>query len=137
VLLDTHVWLWAAAGSTARLGRRTLRQLDRAAAIGDLYVSPVSVFELASLHLANRLAIGHPVETWIRESIDRGGLRLTDVSLAMTLDAGSIPATALPDPIDRLLVATARTLETSFVTRDRRIHDYARASGLHVVDASA
>lgn len=57
--------------------------------------------------------------------------------MAMAIDAGAIPATALRDPIDRLIVATARALGARLVTRDRRILDYAaRSRHVQVVDAA-
>ena len=45
--------------------------------------------------------------------------------------------THLADPIDRMLVATARQIEATLVTRDRRILDYAaRTSAVRVHDAA-
>jgi len=55
----------------------------------------------------------------------------------IAVDAGLIPASALPDPFDRCLVATARAYDIPFVTRDRTLLDYATRTGLvRVVDAS-
>jgi PIN domain nuclease of toxin-antitoxin system len=79
-----------------------------------------------------------PVERWIRESIARAGLRVLDVDRDIAMDAGLIPAGALADPLDRLLVATAREHQIPLVTRDRRVLDYVAATrALHAVDASA
>ena len=56
----------------------------------------------------------------------------------IAIDAGMIPASALSDPIDRVLVASARTYGVPLVTRDRQILDYADRSKLvRVSDASA
>jgi PIN domain nuclease of toxin-antitoxin system len=52
------------------------------------------------------------------------------------VDAGYIPRTALADPMDRLLVATARQLDATFVTADRAILTYARGGHVRVHDAS-
>ncbi len=137
MLLDTHVWVWGADGDARELGNRTRRLLDREAAREGLTVSAVSIFEVAALHASERLRFARPVEMWIRESIDRNGLGVAEVTVAVAIDAGSIPAAALADPFDRLLVATARQLEVPLVTGDRRILDYAAANGTPaVVDAS-
>lgn len=55
MLLDTHVWIWAAADIPRTLGPKTRRLLVRAAATGALYVSAASAFEITALHTAGRL----------------------------------------------------------------------------------
>ena len=87
-----HVRIWALdVGS--RLGATTRRRLARATSgsAGQPCVSAVSVFEVVALHAAGRLQLDRPVERWIRDSIERGGLRLLDYSkhtgLARTVDA--------------------------------------------------
>jgi PIN domain nuclease of toxin-antitoxin system len=49
--------------------------------------------------------------------------------------AGLVSRDAIPDPLDRLLVATARQADATLVTADRRILDYAPNTGLRVHDA--
>jgi PIN domain nuclease of toxin-antitoxin system len=138
VLLDTHVWLWAAEGG-AKLGVKTRRRLERASASlpGELMVSVISAFEIAALHTAGHLRLNQSVDRWIRDTIDRASLRVIDLERDIAVDAGLIPTTALPDPFDRCLVATAREYGVPLVTRDRRILDYAKRTGLvKVIDAS-
>ena len=54
----------------------------------------------------------------------------------MALDAGDIPRDALADPLDRLLLATARQLDATLLTGDEQIVDYARrTSNVRVFDA--
>jgi PIN domain nuclease of toxin-antitoxin system len=136
MLLDTHVWIWAAADA-ARIGPRTRRLLDREAAAGRVYVSAVSAFEIGALCAAGRLVLSQPADRWIRESVARGNLRVLDVGLDIATDAGAVGAHAVPDPIDRLLVASARDADQPLVTRDRRLLAFAAHSRLvRVHDAS-
>lgn len=138
LLLDTHVWLWSVEGDTRRVGRRTRQLLSRAESQGTIRISPASVFELTALHTAARLRLACPPEQWIRDSFESAGVRLAEMSPAIAIDAGSIPRTALPDPLDRILVATARQLGATFLTSDARILDYAAATGnVRAHDASA
>jgi PIN domain nuclease of toxin-antitoxin system len=52
------------------------------------------------------------------------------------MDAGQIPREALADPIDRLLVASARQLDGVLMTADARILEYASSQrNVHVHDA--
>lgn len=137
VILDTHVWVWAVSGDATRLGRAARRQLSQPVDSSPVWVSAISAFEITALHRAGRLRLSQPVDRWIRESIDRGGFRVIEVSAEIAGDAGAIPASALADPIDRLLVATARDYGVPLMTRDRAVLDYATRTGLvKVVDAS-
>lgn len=139
MLLDTHVWVWAVDGGR-KLGRKTLRRLQKSPGssyAGGAFISAASVFEVTALHTAGRLQFTVPLERWIRESIDRGGLRVLSMDLDTAIDAGCVPASALADPIDRWLVATARAHNLPLVTADRRILDYAATTKLvRVIDAS-
>lgn len=138
MLLDTHVWIWLVADTPRQLGPSTRRRLARASGAGAASVSTASVFEIAALHTAGRLRLTQPVERWIRESIERAGFRVIGIDRDIALDAGLIPASALADPIDRWLVATAREHDVPVVTRDRAILAYARGTKLvRVLDASA
>lgn len=130
MLFDTHVWLWVVEGERRRLGRRTQRLIERADAARQLHVSTASIFEVGALHTAGKIHLSMPIELWIDSSIERGGLRLTAVTRPIAVDGGLIPVTALRDPIDRMLVATARHLDVPLVTRDGPILDYAHATGL-------
>lgn len=137
MLLDTHIWVWLAGDVPRQIGPRTRRRLARATGASALSVSVASAFEIAALHTAGRLQFTQPVERWIRESIARSGFRVLNVDREISIDAGLVPAAALPDPLDRLLVATARDRELPLVTRDRAILEYAHRTGLvQVVDAS-
>jgi PIN domain nuclease of toxin-antitoxin system len=138
VLLDTHVWIWAADGG-AKLGPKTRRRLARSQGYADerVAISVASVFEVVALHTAGRLRFSVPVERWIRDSIERGGLQVLDLERDVAVDAGMIPASALADPIDRWLVATARDRDRPLVTSDRKVLEYGARTGLvRVVDAS-
>ena len=137
MLLDTHVWLWITVGDVNRLGPKTRRAIIRVASRGELAISVVSLFEIAGLSVIGRIAVRHPVERWLRDAIGLTGVRVVDVSPTVAIDAGSVPASTLGDPMDRLLAATAGHLDLPLVTRDASILAYARRSGrLRAIDAA-
>jgi PIN domain nuclease of toxin-antitoxin system len=136
VLLDTHAWLWAV-DDDARLGRKTRNLLLKAEARSALRISVVSVFEIIALHTAGRLQLARTPEQWMREALESPWVRLAELTSSIAIDGGSIPRAALPDPTDRLLVATARQFDVGFVTADRAILAYAsRTRSVRVHDAS-
>lgn len=137
MLLDTHVWVWTVQGDARKVGRQTQRAIERSAVRGELYVCAASAFEIAALHTAGRLELAFPPGRWIRESIEVSRFGVLDVSSAIAIDAGLIPAKTLPDPFDRLIVATAADAGLSLVTRDERILEFARTTRrVRVVDAA-
>jgi PIN domain nuclease of toxin-antitoxin system len=129
LLLDTHVWVWSVDGDARRIGRRTRQSLRRAESHEAIRISPASLFELTALHTLGRIRLSGPIEQWIDEALDAAGIRIAELSPAIAIDAGFIPRTALADPLDRLLLATARRLEATLLTGDARILEYAASTG--------
>lgn len=126
LLLDTHAWIWSIEGDTRRVGRKAQALIARAEGREHIRVSPVSVFEIVALHTSGRLRLSRPAEGWVRDSLSAAGVRLAEVTPSIAIDAGAIPRTALADPLDRLLVATARQLDATMLTADQQILQYAR-----------
>lgn len=136
MLLDTHTWIFTSIDSK-RLGRRAGRLIEHGRSQGSLVVSVASIFEIASLVASGRLHLESSVDAWIRQSIEIGRMHVAELTSAIALDAGSIPAASVPDPVDRMLVATARTLGVTLATRDARVIDYIARSGTgRVLDIS-
>lgn len=134
LLLDTHAWIWSVAGE--RIGRRAQRAISRANTLDAIRVSPASVFELTALHTAGRLRLSMVPAEWIRQSLSTSRIRLAPLVTEVAIDAGSIPRAALADPLDRLIVATARHLDATLLTADTQILDYARTGNVRVQNAS-
>jgi PIN domain nuclease of toxin-antitoxin system len=61
--------------------------------------------------------------------MDLAGVRLAELTRGVAVDAGFIPRAALPDPLDRLIVATARQLAATLLTADSAILEYAKRTG--------
>ena len=125
LLLDTHAWIWTVEGDTRRVGARSRRLIAQASVKQVVRISPATLFEIVALYTAGRLRLALPAEHWIDSSLERTGVLLTDLTREIAVDAGFIPRTALPDPLDRLLVATARQLEATLLTADSDVLRYA------------
>ena len=137
LLLDTHAWIWTVEGDERRIGRQARRLIARAGSAGTVCVSPATLFEITALHAAGRLRLARPLERWLDDALNAGHLRIAELSAAVAVDAGQILRAALADPLDRLLVATARQIDATFLTSDRQILEYAaRTRNVRVHDAS-
>lgn len=132
-LLDTHVWFWLVTGNVSKLRKAAVTRLENAAVQAPLWVSVISVWEIALLEAKGRLAVSLPIGDWIRRSLDRPEFRLVDIGIEAAIDGCALPGPFHADPADRFLVATARTKGAPIVTHDARIIAYARAGYVKVV----
>src|ERR1700722_5714636 len=75
ILLDTHVWL-RYLGISGDLRKTTLPALHRAAAQGLLFISVISVWEIALLVRRNRLSLSKGLNQWVNEALAKPGINL-------------------------------------------------------------
>ncbi|MEU5562187.1 type II toxin-antitoxin system VapC family toxin [Micromonospora musae] len=115
LLLDTHVALWAITGDTT-LG---VEFLDRLRHEPDIFLSPVSVWEITIKQNAGKLH-GPPD---LAERVRDMGFRELPVTHAHAIAAGRLPSHHR-DPFDRILVAQAITESLTLVSRDASIALY-------------
>jgi len=122
LLLDTHVWIWLNEGG-AELGDSVVRQIDGAAAQGLAFVSVMSVWEVGMLHAKQRVTLGLALPLWVERAL-APPITLGALTPEIAMNCHSLSGLH-SDPVDRILVATARIEELTLVTRDRVILDYA------------
>jgi len=122
LLLDTHAWVWWIS-HPERLSRRQRTAIDRArkGSEASLFVSIISCWEVALLCQHGRFRFAIPVDTWLEQATRVPGLTILPLSLPIITTASRL--TALRDPADMLIVATAQHHEARLVTSDARIAD--------------
>jgi PIN domain nuclease of toxin-antitoxin system len=122
LLLDTHIWLWSHL-APEKLSRRVARALENPSS--ELWLSPISIWELVTLSANRKVVLDEEVGAWVRRAMEAAPMQEAPISHDIALAVGDV---ALPhrDPADRFLVATARVLDLTLVTGDRRILDHAR-----------
>jgi PIN domain nuclease of toxin-antitoxin system len=134
LLLDTHIWVWLmlATGGLSTASRVTISEATRD---GRARLSAISFWEIALLAARNRLALGKPTAAWIDESLAAPAPAIEPLSTEIAIQAGELPGGFRSDPADQIIVATARIIGATLMTRDRRILEYA-ANG-HVMAVPA
>ncbi|HZW01894.1 MAG TPA: type II toxin-antitoxin system VapC family toxin [Candidatus Deferrimicrobium sp.] len=117
--MDTHVWLWHAGGSD-RLPRGLRTAVD--AAIGHLWYSPISVWEIGMLHVRGMVKLEGGPHAWLEKAPTRFPLE----EAALTREV-AVRSTELDlghwDPADHVLAATALVHGLTLVTLDERLRD--------------
>jgi PIN domain nuclease of toxin-antitoxin system len=116
-LLDTHVAVWWAA-SDRRLDRNHARILGKAA-IADLGLSAISLWELAMLAARGRFSVSLSAAKMLAD-LDNIALTLP-LTPAIAVESTRLGDRMHGDPADQLIVATARCHLLTLLTSDRKL----------------
>lgn len=120
LLLDTHVLLWWLTRSPG-LTRRQERVLEEASGDRPVYVSDISLWEIATLASLGRIRLRRPPRDWLEAAVSPPLVRRISLSPAIAAEVAELPEAFHRDPADRIIVASARTAGAAVVTQDRRI----------------
>jgi len=126
LLLDTHIWIWMVLNPT-RLSRRVASALNDSE--NQLWISPISVWELLMLTRKGRVELDEDPVLWARRTLELLQLHEAPLTTEVALETSAI---GIPhsDPADRLIAASARVFDLTLVTADAKLIG---ASGIEVL----
>jgi len=116
-LLDTHIWLWSAV-DPGRLTSRVRKVVSDPK--NELWLCPVSIWELTLLCRKNRFRVEPDIATWAADSVAQ--LQISEAPL--TFDVAFALAGmsfAHGDPADHFIAATAKAFDMTLVTADEHL----------------
>lgn len=134
LILDTQVWLWTMAGSRDRLTANAIDEIVACADQGRLFISAISIWEVAMLEARGRIRMARRIDEWVNEALSAPGTHLLPFSPAIAIESSRLPGPVHGDPADRMLIASARFTGGRLATRDQQIIDYASEGHLDVLD---
>jgi len=130
-LLDTHTLYWFVTESV-QLDASAIVAISDARAAGQLYVSPMTAWEL-SVAAQKPPGPGRPnlgdlaPRHWFSEAIAMTGAKVTPIRQLIALEAAEVATIySRKDPGDCFLIATARVKQIPIITRDGAMRDLAR-----------
>ena len=117
LLLDTHIWLWSV-GDQKRLSRRVAKAL--ASPANELWVSPISTWEILGLCRKGRIKLKPDPEAWIGAAHASLPFQEAPLTHEVALETERV---VMPhhDPADRFLAATAKVYGLTLVTADENL----------------
>jgi len=119
-LFDTHILLrWH--GDRDQLSREQRDVIAAAGADSRLEVSDISLWEVAMLYSLGQVRLTIPLREWLDKAVAAPLVRRHGISPAVAAELASLPDSFHRDPADRILIATARVLGATLLTRDKRI----------------
>ena len=132
ILLDTHVWFWLMSEDRRLMNSKRLNEIQNARVFGQIKVSAISVWEIGLLGSKGRIFFPFTCLEWVHEALNAPGISLVPISPEIAVEASYLPGHFHGDPADRIIVASARVMELTLLTRDRSIIKYGKDGYLEV-----
>jgi PIN domain nuclease of toxin-antitoxin system len=122
ILLDTCALLWTVNGDP--LSSEALNAINKARNAGELFLSPVSAWEIGILAQRGKVKFGVSAENYVSRAFTQPGTQVAPLTPEIAVRASYLPGQFHFDPADRLLISTAAWMGLILVTRDREILRY-------------
>ena len=94
--------------------------------------STITAWEVGQLASRGRIDLSATPERWFRGLLATPGIQLAELSPDIFIASSFLPGTPPRNPADRILIATARELAATLVTRDRAIIAYGEQGNVSV-----
>lgn len=122
ILLDTCALIFLVEGDLSARAARTLGEAmtdDR-----PVLASPVSAWEIGQLVARGRLRIASDPARWFDRATSLPGIAMSRLPPEVLVASSFLPGTPPRNPVDRIMVAVARSMGAALMTRDRLILAY-------------
>ena len=132
-LLDTCAAIFLV--GDAPMERQAVEAINASAAGSEpLQVSPITAWEIGLLAAKGRFTSSLSPQRWFERLHSAPGIQLADLTPDMLIASSFLPGDLHRDPADRIIVATARELGLTLITRDRALLDYAANGHLSALE---
>lgn len=116
------------------LNDKIIQTIDHAADDGKVFISAISVWEIATLSAKKRLILRTSLKEWIDEALSQIGVELVPLTPDISIESSELPNGMHGDHADRILVATARIKRMVILTRDTKILSYGKEGFIQAVE---
>jgi PIN domain nuclease of toxin-antitoxin system len=132
LLLDTHAAVWITGGlPLASAATEAIDTVYRAG--GTIFVSAITAWEIGLLVARNRIGLSTTPERWFQKVLAIPGVKLADLTPIILIASSFLPGEPPRDPADRIMLATARDIGATLVTRDGLLLKYGEAGQVSVI----
>lgn len=128
-LLDTLAWVWWVT-EDRRLSRRARIRIAASAAEQDLWISLISVWEVARKFEQKQLVFDRPLGQWVDTAVTRPGLGMWELTRSILVESCNLPQPFHGDLADQILAATARQRGAVLVIKDQQLRRYQHVRSL-------
>lgn len=132
LLLDTHAAIWITEDQPLATNATDAINATYQAG-GKVFVSAITAWEVGLLVSRNRLGLATKPERWFERLLAIPGVELAALSPEILIASSFLPGEPPRDPADRIILATARDLGATLITRDRLLLRYGEAGQVSTV----
>jgi PIN domain nuclease of toxin-antitoxin system len=122
LLLDTCAIIFSSEDEF--LASEAATQIDNASARGQLFVSPISSWELGRSVAGGKLVLATDPLNFFLDFLKRTSAKICEMGPELLVASSFLPMPVHKDPFDRILIQTARRENLTLVTSDRAILAY-------------
>lgn len=123
IVLDTHVWVWWLSESHS-FSSKVQKLLNEAKTKQGIYISSISVWEVAQLATRGRLQLTMEYNDWIAQAESLPFINFVPIDNHIALKSIQLLPPLHQDPADRIIIATALALGAPLITKDEKITRY-------------
>ena len=117
LLLDTHIWIWKV-GAPDKLRKRVAQAIQDEG--NELWLSPISIWELAILVRNRRIELDDEIDAWVSRTLAQTTFREAPLTYEVALEVKKIRFSHA-DPADHFIAPSARVFDLTLVTADPRL----------------
>ncbi len=123
IVLDTHVWIWWVSNPEL-LSAKAREAIDHAIPDKHIYISSISVWELALLVERGRLKLSMDTLSWLAKSESLPFVTFIPVNNSIAFRSTQLRGRLHNDPADRIIIATTLTIGGVLISKDLKIRGY-------------
>jgi PIN domain nuclease of toxin-antitoxin system len=94
----------------------------------------MTAWEVGMLAARGRMQLLIRPERWFANLVDVPGMKLADISPDLLIASSYLPGKPPRDPVDRIIIATARELGATLITRDGALLEYGEQGHARVLE---
>ena len=133
ILLDTHVWLWYASGVSQGISRNLRTLIEKLTPNSAVKLSAISLWEIGILVMKDKITLIPSVKEWVYKALGDTRVSVEDIHTDIALESTLLPRELRGDPADRIIIATAKHLGATLITRDKEILSYSKKHGFQAL----
>ncbi len=124
LLLDTCAVIWM--GTNAQMRDIAVKRINDSYRLGrKVCVSPITAWELGGMVYKGRIRLKLSVTDWFENFTNQNAIDVCELTAHILSYSWGLPGNPPNDPADKIIIATARALNLSIITRDQLILNYA------------
>lgn len=132
LLLDTHAAVWITEGMP--LGSAATEAINAVYRAGStIFISAISAWEVGLLVARNRIGLSSKPDRWFRKVLAIPGVKLAELTPDVLIESSFLPGNPPRDPADRIIIATARDIGATLVTRDGLLLKYGESGQISTI----